>query len=99
MILNITLVVVFIIAFGILISPKLRRNKGWLATVTPLASIIGSGFLVSVPLMASAIGIWSVAAVAGLTLLAFLIGGAIRYNIRYGEPILPKLKPDIRLNL
>ncbi|MCB1997510.1 MAG: hypothetical protein KDG57_16835 [Rhodoferax sp.] len=51
------------------------------------ASIIGSGFLVSVPLLASAVGIWATAAVAGLTLLAWLVGAAIRYNIRHGEPL------------
>ena len=48
-----TLVVVFVI----LVTPRVRGNTGWSATVTPLASIIGSGFLVSVPLMASAIGV------------------------------------------
>lgn len=85
--LDIILVITLVVAFVILISGPVRNNKGWSATVTPLASIIGSGFLVSVPLLASAIGIWAVAAVAGLTALAFLIGGAIRYNIQYGEPI------------
>lgn len=66
----------------------MRRNRGWSATITPLASIIGSGFLVSVPLLASTVGVWAVAAIAGLTALAFLVGGAIRYNIRYAEPVL-----------
>ena len=82
-----TMIAVLVIAFAILVSGPIRNNKGWSATVTPLASIIGSGFLVSVPLLASAIGIWAVAAVVGLTMLAFLIGGAIRYNIEHGEPI------------
>ena len=88
--LNIALVLVFIAAFVILISPPVRRHTGWSALVTPLASIIGSGFLVSVPLLASAIGIEAVAAIAVLTAIAFLIGSAIRYNIRHGEPILEK---------
>lgn len=83
-----------ILAFGILISGSVRRNRAWSAMVTPLASIIGSGFLVSVPLLASAIGIWAVAAVVGLTTLAFLIGGAIRYNIAFGEPIFQTAKKD-----
>lgn len=81
------LLLTLIIAFGVLVSGPVRRNEAWAAMVTPLASIIGSGFLVSVPLLASVIGIWAVAAVIGLTLLAFLIGGAIRYNIAFGEPI------------
>ena len=85
--LDFTMIAVLVIAFGILVSSRVRNNKGWSATVTPLASIIGSGFLVSVPLLASSIGIWAVPAVVGLTFLAFLIGGAIRYNIDKGEPI------------
>ena len=86
-ILDMTVITVLIVTFGILVSGPVRNSKGWSATVTPLASIIGSGFLVSVPLLASAIGIWAVAAVVSLTFLAFLIGGAIRYNISKGEPI------------
>ncbi|MCB1497256.1 MAG: hypothetical protein KDJ86_15815 [Bauldia sp.] len=87
---DIALVATLVIAFLVLISRPVRASRIWSATVTPLASIIGSGFLVSVPLLASAVGIWAVAAVAGLTALAYLIGGAIRYNIRFGEPIFDK---------
>ena len=82
------LVLVLIAAFVILVSRPIRNNRSWSATVTPLASIIGSGFLVSVPLLAGAVGSLAVAAVAGLAVVSFLIGGAIRYNIRYGEPII-----------
>ncbi len=32
-------------------SPRLSRSEGWQATVTPLASIMGSGFLISAPLL------------------------------------------------
>ena len=74
-------------AFAMLVSRPVRNNREWSATVTPLASIIGSGFLVSVPLMASAVGLWALPAVAGLTLATYLIGAAIRYNIRHGEPL------------
>lgn len=76
-----------IVAFTMLVSGRMRRNKSWSATITPLASIIGSGFLVSVPLLASTVGIWAVAAIIGLSALAFLVGGVIRYNIRYAEPV------------
>ena len=86
--LDIVLVLVLIAAFVILVCRPVRNNRNWSATVTPLASIIGSGFLVSVPLLAGAIGIWAVAAIAGLAVLSFLLGGAIRYNIRYGEPVI-----------
>lgn len=89
-VLDIVIIITLTASFTVLVSRPVRNNKNWSATVTPLASIIGSGFLVSVPLLASAIGVWAVAAVVGLTALAFLIGGAIRYNIRYAEPILEK---------
>ncbi len=89
---EVVLGLVVVAVFAALISRRVRSNKGWSATVTPLASIIGSGFLVSVPLLASAVGIWAVVAVAVLTLTAYFIGGAIRYNIRYGEPIFDTAK-------
>lgn len=88
--LNVTLVVVFVVVFAVLLSGRVRNNTNWSATVTPMASIIGSGFLVSVPLLASALGVWAIAAVAGLTSVAYFVGGVIRYNIRHGEPLLEK---------
>ena len=89
---NFIIIAVFVISFALFLSPKLTNNTSWSATVTPLASIIGSGFLVSVPLLASAIGIWAIAAIIVLTALTYLIGGAIRYNIRFGEPMLKSAK-------
>ena len=58
------------------------------ATVTPLASIFGSGFLVVVPVLASAVGPYSVGAIAGVLLLAYGVGGVIRHNITIVEPAL-----------
>jgi hypothetical protein len=90
---HVTLVAVFVTAFAALTSRRVRSNTAWSSMVTPLASIIGSGFLVSVPLLSGAVGIWAVAAVIGLSVFAYLIGGAIRYNIRYGERIFDSAKP------
>ncbi len=70
------------------LSPKLERNRLWTATVTPLASIIGSGYLVSAPLLYFALGDYAVLGMLGIVLLAYLIGEAIRYNILYTEPLL-----------
>lgn len=92
MMMDVVLVVVFVAVFIALTSRSVRANKDWSATVTPLASIIGSGFLVSVPLLASSIGIWAIAAVAGLTTLAYFVGDAIRYNIKHTEPLLETVK-------
>ncbi len=58
------------------------------AAATPLASIFGSGFLVIVPILHGAVGPWSVAAMAGVCILAYAVGSVIRFNIRYAEPLL-----------
>ncbi|MEM1275055.1 MAG: hypothetical protein AAGH74_00880 [Pseudomonadota bacterium] len=58
------------------------------ATTTPLASIFGSGFLVIVPILAGAVGPYSVLAMAGVCALAFAMGSVIRFNIRHAEPVL-----------
>lgn len=75
-------------AFALLLWPRIRTSSNWTATVTPLASIIGSGFLVSVPLLAHTVGKWAIAAMAGLMVLAYAVGGVIRYNIGYAEDLL-----------
>lgn len=71
-----------------LFRPARRHSKGWIATVTPLASIIGSGFLVVVPLLAHAVNGWALAAMTALVVLAYAIGAVIRFNIRHAEPLL-----------
>ncbi|QDL93541.1 hypothetical protein FDP22_01435 [Paroceanicella profunda] len=58
-----------------------RGGKGWRATVTPLASIIGSGFLVLGPILDAAFGAWAPIAMLGLCAVAWAFGSAIRYNI------------------
>jgi len=63
-------------------------NKLVDATSTPLASIFGSGFLVIVPVLADAVGSWSVLAMALVCLLAYAVGAVVRFNIRHAEPVL-----------
>ena len=70
---------------AILFSPRLTASPVWRATVTPLASIIGSGFLVSFPLLTHDLGAYSVIAMACLVVFAYLLGGSIRFNILHGE--------------
>jgi len=65
----------------------LAGSSDWKATVTPLASIMGSGFLVSAPLLAGVVGNLAVLCMAALLVLAYAVGSAIRFNIRYFEPI------------
>lgn len=66
-----------------LLRPAFLRDRTWRATVTPLASIIGSGFLVIAPLLHGLAGRWSLLAIGALVLVAFSVGGVIRANVRY----------------
>ncbi|NDY70795.1 hypothetical protein DO021_04440 [Desulfobacter hydrogenophilus] len=68
-------------------SKRLSHSSNWKATVTPLASIMGSGFLISAPLLAGIVGNLAVIYMALLLVLAYLVGEAIRFNIRHFEPI------------
>jgi len=77
-----------------LIEPKTGGPGNLLqATVTPLASIFGSGFLVVLPVLASAAGPYSVVAIAAVLVLAYGVGGVIRHNITVVEPALAKNPP------
>jgi len=76
-----------VVVLGFLSSSAMRRSRQWRATVTPLASIIGSGFLVVAPLLGYTVGHWAFAAMLGIVILAYAVGGAVRYNIRYVEDI------------
>jgi len=69
------------------------------ATSTPLASIFGSGFLIIVPILAGAVGAYSVVAMAGVCLLAYAVGSVIRHNIVHVEPVLAASPSEITLSL
>jgi hypothetical protein len=85
-ILNTILVAIALIMIFILSRPRFLKSETWQATLTPLSSIIGSGFLVMAPLLASIVGISSPWAVLGIVLLAYSIGSVIRFNILHVEP-------------
>jgi hypothetical protein len=57
----------------------------WHATVTPLASIIGSGFLICAPLLALVAGSWAPLVMLGITGVAYALGNNIRFNIQHTE--------------
>lgn len=61
------------------------KSHIWRATVTPLASIIGSGFLICGPLLAREFGSGAIAAMALLLLIAYAAGAVLRYNIVHVE--------------
>jgi hypothetical protein len=79
--LNVILVIIVAIGLVCMFHPRLLKNPSWQATLTPLSSIIGSGFLIIAPMLASVIGIYSPIAVTGIVILAYAIGGVIRFNI------------------
>ncbi|WP_320007587.1 hypothetical protein [Maridesulfovibrio sp.] len=79
---------VIIVGVFLLFYRPLTESSAWRATITPLASIMGSGFLVCVPLLYTNVGNYAVLAISGLLVLAYGVGAVIRFNIRYSEPLL-----------
>ena len=86
--LNIMLVVIAVSVLLFMYQPRFTKSRSWQATLTPLSSIIGSGFLIIAPLLASVVGTYSPLAVTGIVVLAYTIGGVIRFNIIHAEPLI-----------
>jgi hypothetical protein len=85
---NIALPTIAAIVALVLLRPAIRDRAFWRATVTPLASIIGSGFLVLAPLLALVVGGAAPWAMLAIVIVAYAIGEILRFNIRHGEPLL-----------
>lgn len=98
-ILDITLILVASAIFLLLQLRRVRKNLFWTATVTPLASIIGSGFLIVAPLLAEVVGKLAPLAMAAIAGVAIWIGSVIRFNIRHAEPLLNQADGDPHLQL
>lgn len=64
---------------------RFARSDMWSATVTPLASIIGSGFLICGPILAREFGRAAILAEVTLLLIAYAAGAVIRFNIIHVE--------------
>lgn len=60
----------------------------WTIVVTPLASIIGSGFLVVAPLLYQNFGRYHWVAIIFINFFALAVGWVIRTNIKHFEPLL-----------
>lgn len=80
---GVAVVVTAALTFG-----RFARSDSWHATVTPLASIIGSGFLICGPLLAKEFGGAALLAMAVLLAIAYAAGWVIRFNIAHVEPYL-----------
>ena len=85
MLITIVAALVAIAATALLSFARFTQTDAWRATVTPLASIIGSGFLIAGPLLAKDFGGAAILAMAALLLLAYAVGGVIRFNIVHVE--------------
>ena len=85
----------FALFLYILLFTPLRESRTWRATVTPLASIIGSGFLVVAPLLYFIVGDLAPLAMLAIVVVAYMIGEAIRFNIIHEEPLLTPERRDV----
>lgn len=72
---------VVIATAAVLFIPRLSSDILWRATITPLASIIGSGFLVLGPILLVSYGRYAPLVMALLCLVAYAFGASIRSNI------------------
>ncbi|MCP5181833.1 MAG: hypothetical protein H6993_06645 [Pseudomonadales bacterium] len=79
---SVVVLLVALAAAAVLLHPRVLASPVWRATITPLASIIGSGFLVLAPILVRHFGHGAALVMALLCLAAYAIGGAIRWNIR-----------------
>ncbi|OYP36472.1 hypothetical protein CGZ80_08930 [Rhodopirellula sp. MGV] len=73
-------------AYGLLL-PPVSKSLIWRATVTPLASIIGSGFLVLGPILSREYGQYAPLVMLALCAVAYGFGSAIRFNISHFESL------------
>lgn len=90
MLLNTALPLLATLLGSLLLSRRLRDNLGWRATVTPLASIIGSGFLVVAPILGQLLGPFAIIGMLLIAMFAIAIGAVLRFNIRHAEPRLAR---------
>ncbi|HHB81060.1 MAG TPA: hypothetical protein ENK83_04845, partial [Aliiroseovarius sp.] len=68
-------------AFALMWLPSLHGSRTWRAMVTPLASIIGSGFLILGPLLQASYGKFAPLVMVALCAVAWSFGTAIRFSI------------------
>lgn len=80
-VIDLAVVSVVLLVTAVLVHPRVSKSIGWRAIVTPLASIIGSGFLVIGPILDTSFGYLAPVAMALLCVVAYAFGAAIRRNI------------------
>lgn len=83
--LNVLVIAVCLMTAGVLLMPRLAGAPLWRAAITPLASIIGSGFLVLGPALNASYGVLAPLVMAGLCGVAYAFGAAIRFNMAHAD--------------
>ncbi len=97
---NIIVLLMICILIRIFFTSKFIESEIWQATVTPLASIIGSGFLISSAFVVLITGKWAALVMLVIVTVAYLLGNVIRFNIFYFEPyLLNKETPSLLTRL
>jgi len=81
MFLSVFIIATTLVVMFVLWSRKVQGSITWRAMTTPLASIIGSGFLVLGPILDHAYGKYAPLVMLGLCIGAYLFGSAIRFNM------------------
>ena len=85
MILDLIIAIATIAVAFVLSMRRVSRSTTWRAVVTPLASIIGSGFLILGPMLNLGYGSFAPLVMLALCLVAYMYGAVIRANIAAGE--------------
>ena len=93
---NLLILAASLIAAAVLLIPRISGAALWRATTTPLASIIGSGFLVLGPILIQSWGAMAPLVMAALCAGAWAFGAAIRSNIAHRTT---KPRPQIEQRL
>jgi len=78
---NLLILIGVVVTGAMLAWPRLANARLWRATITPLASIIGSGFLVLGPILDVSYGAYAPLVMMALCIAAYLFGWTIRFNI------------------
>ncbi len=68
------------------LAPMFSR-KVLIASVTPLASIFGSGFLIVVPVLERTLGAQAIFGIVGVSGFVWFVGTAVRHNVATAEPL------------
>lgn len=103
--LNAAILAVVVACGGLLLHPRIANARLWRAAITPLASIIGSGFLVLGPILEVNFGLYAPLVMLALAATAYVFGSAIRYNIgrieavAHRPPAVEKIEPFASLVL